>query len=299
MKKNFVMLGWALLVALVAFSCEKEIVAPESADAPRIANNSTTPEICSPIGALALSDLQGNTDIQYCGFLPCTGSEGPWADVEIYNTDTDIIVDITMSFGWFIRDVSYTTGSANLNGNVPSVGPGWTVETLAVNSGAYSITIPIGNLSGCVDLALGLTAYKQSFFGGEDANSVTELWATSSPASSTSPFVAEYCIETCGPVETVVTDGECRKCDSEVTVTFFDCDNIDISSCKNLSNVVLVYTDGSWQKFDNLSGTTGSFAGTGAHAGKEISHVYVKAGCFKSGEGPGFGRRFDGPCVNP
>jgi CheY-like chemotaxis protein len=28
------------------------------------------------------------------------------------------------------------------------------------------------------------------------------------------------------------------------------------------------------------------------------SHVYIKSGCFKSGEGPGYGRRFDGPCVH-
>jgi hypothetical protein len=38
-----------------------------------------------------------------------------------------------------------------------------------------------------------------------------------------------------------------------------------------------------------------SFAGTGVHAGKEITTVWVKAGANFSGDGPGYGQRFDLP----
>lgn len=75
----------------------------------------------------------------------------------------------------------------------------------------------------------------------------------------------------------------------------FDCDAIIIISCKDLSNVVIEFADGTRQKFDGLSGQSATFSGTGANAGKTIVGVWVKAGANHSGDGPGYGERFDAP----
>jgi hypothetical protein len=86
-------------------------------------------------------------------------------------------------------------------------------------------------------------------------------------------------------------------CSPQVTVTFLGAQtSVSIQSTKDLSNVVLEYADGTHQKFDGLSqGQTGTFAGTGANAGKAITGLWVKSGCNASGDGPGYGERFDSP----
>lgn len=77
----------------------------------------------------------------------------------------------------------------------------------------------------------------------------------------------------------------------------FSSDNFSVtaSSTKDLSNVVLKFSDGHTEKFDNLSGKTGIFAGTSSNAGKIIVGVWIKSGCNKSGDGPGFGEWLSNP----
>ncbi|MBW3657199.1 MAG: hypothetical protein KY457_01070, partial [Actinobacteria bacterium] len=79
---------------------------------------------------------------------------------------------------------------------------------------------------------------------------------------------------------------------AEIDVVF-SCTEVSVTSTKDLSNVVLVFEDGSTQKLDGLSGQKGTFSGTGQNAGKTITTVYVKSGSNASGEGPGYGERFD------
>ncbi len=62
-----------------------------------------------------------------------------------------------------------------------------------------------------------------------------------------------------------------------------------VSSTKDLSNVVLNFEDGTHQKFDGLSGYTGTFSGTGQNNGKCIVGVWIKSGCNSSNDGPGYG----------
>ncbi|HVM18662.1 MAG TPA: hypothetical protein VM307_01755 [Egibacteraceae bacterium] len=71
------------------------------------------------------------------------------------------------------------------------------------------------------------------------------------------------------------------------------------TSSKDLSNVVLVFQDGTTQRFEGLKGTSGTFSGTGANAGKTVTSAYVKSGRERSGDGPGYGRHFSngGACV--
>ncbi len=78
----------------------------------------------------------------------------------------------------------------------------------------------------------------------------------------------------------------------QITVTFRS-DDVYVESTKDLSNVVLQFSDGSTQKIEGLSGTTGAFRGTGSNYYKRIDTVWVKSGQNGSGDCPGCGERFD------
>lgn len=69
----------------------------------------------------------------------------------------------------------------------------------------------------------------------------------------------------------------------------FDCSEVHISSCKDISNVVLEFANGKHHKFDSLKGHCATIGA----ADKHIVGVWVKAGNNKSGDGPGYGERFD------
>jgi hypothetical protein len=75
----------------------------------------------------------------------------------------------------------------------------------------------------------------------------------------------------------------------------FDCDTITVVSCKDLSNVVVECADGTHQKTEGLHGQDGTFTCTGEQEGQEIVGVWVKSGNNASGDGPGYGERFDAP----
>lgn len=82
----------------------------------------------------------------------------------------------------------------------------------------------------------------------------------------------------------------------------FDCSEITVYTCKDLSNVVVEYEDGTRQRFEGLTGHVNAFAGTGANAGKRVVRVWVKAGNNASGDGPGYGERVEAPaqsCTPP
>lgn len=66
-----------------------------------------------------------------------------------------------------------------------------------------------------------------------------------------------------------------------IEATFNDeCTSVTASSEKDLSNVVLLFTDGTWEKFDDLDVPEGEFAGTGDNIGKTIESAYIKSGSF-------------------
>jgi len=88
-----------------------------------------------------------------------------------------------------------------------------------------------------------------------------------------------------------------QPCQPQIVVTFRG-DDVYVTSTKDLSNVVLQFSDGRKQKFDGLSGKTGTFKGTGSYAGKRIDRCWVKSGCNASGEGPGYGERFEDTTAN-
>lgn len=69
----------------------------------------------------------------------------------------------------------------------------------------------------------------------------------------------------------------------------FECYEAHIASCKELSNVVIEFADGEHRKFEDLDGHCATL-GAGE---REIAGVWVKAGANRSGDGPGYGERFD------
>jgi hypothetical protein len=71
----------------------------------------------------------------------------------------------------------------------------------------------------------------------------------------------------------------------------FSSDNktVNVTSSKDLSNVVMKFHDGAVQKIEGLSGKTAAFSGTGSNAGKCIAGVWIKSGCNQSNDGPGYG----------
>ena len=101
-----------------------------------------------------------------------------------------------------------------------------------------------------------------------------------------------------GPPDITVTTSEGEivlECErggdvSEITVVF-DCDEITVYTCKDLSNVVIELEDGSHHKTEGLNGNANTFSTGGA----PIAGVWVKSGSNHSGDGPGYGERFDAP----
>ena len=85
-------------------------------------------------------------------------------------------------------------------------------------------------------------------------------------------------------------DGAGESWPNQVSATFDGVTKtVTANSTMDLSNVVLKFADGAEQKFDNLTGPSLTFAGTGANAGKDITGVWIKSGDNASGDGPGFG----------
>ncbi len=86
-----------------------------------------------------------------------------------------------------------------------------------------------------------------------------------------------------------------RSCEPLIRVKFLEYEQrVYVESTKDLSNVVVQYSDGSTQRYENLSGKTGIF-GSGA---KSIARIWVKSGCNQSNDGPGYGERFEASWTN-
>jgi len=78
----------------------------------------------------------------------------------------------------------------------------------------------------------------------------------------------------------------------QITVQFRS-DDVYVTSTKDLSNVVMAFSDGTTEKIEDLSSPTGTFRGTGDNYNKYITKIWVKSGENESGEGPGYGERFE------
>ncbi len=67
---------------------------------------------------------------------------------------------------------------------------------------------------------------------------------------------------------------------------------VSVVSTSSLTQVRLGFSGGSTQTFSSLSGTTGSFSGTGSNSGKTISTAWVKSGTNASMSSGSYGEQF-------
>ena len=74
--------------------------------------------------------------------------------------------------------------------------------------------------------------------------------------------------------------------------------SIDVVSTSNLSQVKLQFSGSSTQTFSSLSAKTGTFAGTGGNANKEITSCWVKSGTNGSMSSGNLGEQFDFTTTN-
>ncbi len=89
---------------------------------------------------------------------------------------------------------------------------------------------------------------------------------------------------------TALAQGDESNCLPVISTSFSDDHlSVEVSSSKDLSNIVLKFGDGSTQKFDDLSGSNETFSGTNEFLNLCISGIWVKSGCNSSGDGPGYG----------
>jgi hypothetical protein len=126
-----------------------------------------------------------------------------------------------------------------------------------------------------------------------DPSLVTYYTVTITETPSREPVAAlTYCMPPMPPSVTVGA-GVCARCETSFNTTFYTCNQVTVQAgCKDLSNIRIGFSDCTTIKFDGLSGRNFSYT---APANKEISAVWVKAGCKQSGECPGCGLRVDNP----
>jgi hypothetical protein len=185
----------------------------------------------------------------------------------------------------------------------PIITQDWGTSVISPPENRWELRFPVSELpSPCFNVAVRVNVLKMNLFGALIQGSETSLWSQNPnwdvpghSAQSTSPYLMRFCPERClEPMDTTLTGGCCRGCQSSNTVTFEtgnpNC--VYVTSCKNLNNVVLVDCNGTHHMFDGLTGRNGTFCHP---SGLPVTRVYVKSGCFHSNEGPGYGRRFDNP----
>ncbi len=307
------------LLAMLLFSCQPDHVEPSNSssaanEAPTLygdANPHPDPdEICSGRVPLNLIDQYGNGLVSYCGGQPCPPNQTKWGTVEYLNSEDEFVMNVIVAAGWYIDVINTFAGAEGdltLVNGIPQIDNSWRIVDVNPLVNATQIRIAGIDLNPNFQVVNKIVIYKNdALTGNVDPLSVTDVYAfndkwndlSTPPMNTLSPMIYSWEFIDCPPLVKTVTKGSCHRCDSENTVDFLDCDEINVNSCKSVTNVVLVYDDCTWEKFDNLNITTGTYSGTGANAGKTISQVYIKSGCNDSYEGPDFGRRFDSPCVN-
>jgi hypothetical protein len=242
---------------------------------------------------------------------PCPSGQPSWGSLvmeEGYYQDTNYVDFIfALAPGWYTDFNHWKFGIASdfqydQNGT-PIIDQDWGTSVITPSENRWELRFPVSMLPlPCFHVAVKVHVLRMNVFGAPIPGSETDLWSQNPnwdvpghPAQSQSPYVMRFCPERClEPMDTVLTGGCCYGCQSSNTVRF-DTGNpncVYVTSCKNLTNVVLVDCNGVHHKFDGLTGRNGTFCHP---SGQPVTRVYVKSGCYSSNDGPGYGRRFNNP----
>jgi hypothetical protein len=313
----------ATAFCFLLLSCQKEEILQESSRALDLQGDFFTWDTsydCGPSKYVTLADSLGNTTVDYCANGPCTTTT-PWGSV-LYVKQTDIngFPNLYLLTGFSLAPSYYTESSAiilsppssiQMNGNLPVVNSNWSTQAYAPLAASYGIVSPLITAlygSSCFEWALQVKVARLNIFGAPVPASRRTLYAYDNLGQG-SPYVIDDCYESCGLPISTGTEGTCKGCRANVSVTFQGCHVVDITSCKPLRQIVIVYEDCSREYYDNLTANTASLT---AAAGKVISHVYVRSGCrgnlappamdFVDTNGNSYPNiyrfRFDTPCRN-
>ncbi|EDP69838.1 CHU large protein; uncharacterized [Flavobacteriales bacterium ALC-1] len=208
--------------------------------------------VCQPI-TYPLANNNGGTEINYCGFFPCSGPQPNWGDVTIMQDTNNLTISIQMNTTtgalWYVENVRYylaTDSNFNINSNgTPIEDSNWTTNTPPTTPASYTITIPLVDVpsDACYTLGIIVSGVQKNFLGGIDSASRRDLYAFSPTSTNQSVFLPNYCAAPCGTNGTTVTSSDnfldtCGNT-SIITRTWTATDtNGNTSTCNQIITVV-------------------------------------------------------------
>lgn len=181
--KRFIFLTTTLL-SLFFFGCEKEVILPQTNDAPE----------------LSLSTEGHSRPVSQCGssaFTTFNNGATSYGSIEILNNAEQLFILTDMNNGWLLQNVKIFVGNPI---NLPK-GYGGVIEleefpfqmihTRMVDK--YTYTLPIASLPTCFGVTIWAKAAQVNMFG--QVTNQVDLWANGS--SVLNGFSFQYCKGTC------------------------------------------------------------------------------------------------------
>lgn len=208
-----------LSLALITWSCQPDNVKPKdqnsgkptlSADVNEEEHPEWAPD-CSGRDTFDLRELNGNQWVDYCGFLPCSGQQPKWGFVEVYNTDSLVVMNFSLATGWFVnltnsQVAAQSSFQFDQNG-VPIPENNWILINVNPLVNLWQIVVPTDSLSACAAIASKNAIVQLDFLGNPDPNSTQEVWMynpnynnMANPLeNTTSPWLTGWCVASCAP----------------------------------------------------------------------------------------------------
>lgn len=176
------------LIALISFSCQKEVIRP--------ASDNNTPEISASTG----HEGHYRPAVQ-CGASVFTdfidNAATGYGSIEVLNDNKNLYVLVDMNHGWLLQSAMiFADNSANLpkayGGTIEiEEFPFQFMHTRQVSEFTYSI--PLSSINTCSDITIYAQAVQLDFFG--NVQNTATLWADGT--SVLDGFTFQYCAGTC------------------------------------------------------------------------------------------------------
>ncbi len=210
---------FAIALLFVMYGCTPDSVAPGSSvqtegDTPLLFGSGHPHPViepaCSPRVVYSLIDESGGMDVNYFGpFGNNTGTPVPWGAVTVVNSDSDLVMELDLAYGWYVEKAETFMGlgsGVGLQNGIPSVDTTWIRTDVSPLVNATEIWTPISDLPAtCFDFCMRICVVRMDFFQGIDQASRTNLWIynsewnnPASPALNSPCFaMSSWCVATC------------------------------------------------------------------------------------------------------
>lgn len=215
-------LALMILVALVAWSCKPDSVAPKdptaSNGAPSLqGDNPAHPllsPVCSHFDTLAVGRPDGTLMVDYGGV-----SNNPWGLIRIYNGEDEngnmvMAMDFDVADNWYISEVVTFVGDGSgltmESNNAPLVDGNWEVAPVNPVINAYQVRRDLTGMSNCNTVCAKITVGQldwTAFDGSLDANTIQTLWmintdwnnSNNAGRTSSANTMMPWCTVSCNP----------------------------------------------------------------------------------------------------